>query len=94
MAVAAIFASRGDIFIACSVTDLLLQVNTGCISSGVMLANALARHYAAHIIAYGLFGVMSALACSGVMCDVEKYDACFVHERKHKIIKFGGYVLI
>ena len=40
------------ILLCISVTDLLAQVNTGRVTPA-MLPDAMARHYAAHVIAYG-----------------------------------------
>ena len=75
---------------AIQVTDLLLKVNTGCISSR-MLAHALAKHYAAHIIAYGytLFKPKHhfMLHIPEQLQHFKFLISCFVHERKHKIVK-------
>ena len=66
--------------------DLLLQVNTGCISPA-MLADATARHYAAHVVAYGytLFVPKHHYTCC--ISHGSVLVACWVHERKHKIAK-------
>ena len=76
--------------LAISVTDLLLKVNTGRINSR-MLAHALARHYAAHIIAYGytLFKPKHhfMLHIPEQLKHFKFLISCFVHERKHKIVK-------
>ena len=45
-------AQVASMLLCIAVMDLLLQVNTGCISPA-MLADAIARHYAAHVVAYG-----------------------------------------
>ena len=79
-----------SLLLAISVTDLLLQVNTGCINPR-MLANALARHYAAHIIAYGFALFKPKHHFMLHLPEQLEYSSflisCFVHERKHKIIK-------
>ena len=56
-----------------------------------MLADAMARHYAAHVAAYGhtlfvpkfhyMLHIPTQLATFGFLI------ACFAHERKHKIVK-------
>ena len=78
------------ILLCIAVMDLLLQANTGCISPA-MLADAMAKHYAAHVIAYGyalfvpkhhfMLHIPRQLAMFAFLI------ACFVHERKHKIAK-------
>ena len=70
--------------------DLLGGVNTGCISPA-MLADAIARHYAAHVVAYGhtIFAPKHHFMLH-IPQQLERFKflvACWVHERKHKIIK-------
>ena len=79
-----------SLLLCIAVMDLLLKVNTGCISP-TMLGDAMAKHYAAHVIAYGyalfvpkhhfMLHLPRQLAQFGFLI------ACFVHERKHKIAK-------
>ena len=45
-------AQVASLLLCIAVMDLLLRVNTGCISPE-MLGDAMARHYAAHVEAYG-----------------------------------------
>ena len=70
--------------------DLLLQVNTGCISPK-MLAEAIAKHYTAHVIAYGYALFLSKHHfMMHLPRQLERFKflvACWVHERKHKIVK-------
>ena len=70
--------------------DLRVGVNTGCISPA-MLADAMARHYAAHVVAYGYtlfvpkhhFMLHMPRQLARFACLI----ACFVRERKHNIAK-------
>ena len=80
-------AHAASLLLCIAVMDLLLQVNTGCISPA-MLADAMARHYAAHVVAYGytifvpkhhfMLHIPRQLARFGFLI------ACFVHERNTK----------
>ena len=72
------------------VMGLLAEVNTGCISPA-MLADAMAKHYAAHVVAYGYTIFVPK---HHFMLHIPKQLARFkflvarwVHERKHTIIK-------
>ena len=79
-----------SLLLCISVMDLLVQVNSGRVTPA-MLADALATHYAAHVVAYGytifvpkhhfMLHIPKQLARFGCLV------ACFVHERKHKIVK-------
>ena len=83
-------AQVASLLLCIAVMDLLVKVNTGCISPE-MLAGAMARHYAAHVIAYGytifvpkhhyMLHIPEQLARFAFLI------ACFVHERKHNIAK-------
>ena len=69
---------------------LLSQIHTGHVTSK-MLAEALAIHYAAHVIAYGytLF-VPKHHYMLHIPAQLDKFTMlimCYVHERKHKILK-------
>ena len=72
------------------VMDLLSQVHTGLVTSE-MLAEAMAIHYAAHVLAYGytLF-VPKHHYMLHIPAQLAKFTIlvlCYVHERKHKILK-------
>ena len=79
-----------SLLLCIAVMDMLLQANTGCISP-TMLAGAIAKHYAAHVVAYGyklfvpkhhfMMHIPRQLALFAFLI------ACFVHERRHKIAK-------
>jgi hypothetical protein len=77
--------------LACiDVLDLLSQVHTGHVTPK-MLADALAIHYAAHVVAYGytLF-VPKHHFMLHIPAQLRKFKMlilCYVHERKHKIVK-------
>ena len=83
-------AQVAPLLLCISVMDLLVKLNTGDITP-TMLADAMARHYAAHVAAYGhtlfvprfhyMLHIPTQLATFGFLI------ACFVHERKHKIVK-------
>ena len=83
-------AHVASLLLCITVMELLTQVITGCISPA-MLADAMARHYAAHVVAHGytlfvpkhhfMLHIPRQLARFGFLV------ACFVHERKHKIAK-------
>ena len=83
-------AQVASLLLCFGVMDLLLQVNTGRVTPEV-LAAAIASHYAAHIVAYGyelfvpkhhyMLHIPRQLAMFTFLI------ACFVHERKHKIVK-------
>ena len=75
---------------ALDVLDLLSQVHTGNVTPA-MLADALAIHYAAHVEAYGytLF-VPKHHYMLHIPAQLAKFKTmvlCYVHERKHKIVK-------
>ena len=72
------------------VMDLLSQCDTGRVTPS-MLADAMAIHYAAHVLAYGhtLF-VPKHHYMLHIPAQLEKFKIlvqCYVHERKHKILK-------
>ena len=79
-----------SILLFIDVMDLLVEVNTGCISPA-MLADAMAKHYAAHVIAYGYtIFVPKHHFMLHIPKQLERFKflvACWVHERKYKIIK-------
>ena len=79
-----------SLLLAIFVMDLLMQVNTGRVTPA-MLADAVARHYAAHLVAYGykLFVPKHhfMLHLPGQIARFKMLIACFVHERKHKTVK-------
>ena len=83
-------AQFASLLLCIAVMDVLLTVNTGCISPA-MLADALARHYANHVVAYGYtlfvpkhhFMLQMPRQIARFACVI----ACFVHERKHTIAK-------
>ena len=70
--------------------ELLVETNTGRVTPA-MLADAMARHYAAHIIAYGYtlfvpkFHYMLHIPLQ--LATFKFLITCFVHERKHNIAK-------
>ena len=72
------------------VMDLLCQVNTGRVTPA-MLADAITRHYVAHVAAYGhtLFVPKHhyMLHMPDQLARFKMLVQCFVHERKHKIVK-------
>ena len=72
------------------VMDLLVQANSGNVTPA-MLADAIARHYAAHVVAYGYaIFVPKHHFMLHIPRQLERFKflvACFVHERKHKIVK-------
>ena len=72
------------------VLDLLSQIHTGHVTSK-RLAEAMAIHYAAHVIAYGytLF-VPKHHYMLHIPAQLDKFTMlimCYVHERKHKVLK-------
>ena len=83
-------AHVAPLLLCISVMDLLLEVNTGRVTPA-MLADAIARHYAAHIIAYGYTLWVPKhhfmLHIPRQLAKLEFLITCFVHERKHKIAK-------
>ena len=83
-------AQVASILLCIDVMDLLVEVNTGCISPA-MLADAMAKHYAAHVIAYGYtIFVPKHHFMLHIPKQLERFKflvACWVHERKHRIIK-------
>ena len=70
--------------------DLLVQANSGSVPPA-MLADAIARHYAAHVVAYGYtVFVPKHHFMLHIPRQLERFKfliACFVHERKHKVVK-------
>ena len=86
-------AQVASLLLCIDVMDLLLGVNTGCISP-TMLAYAMARHYAAHVVAYGYtIFVPKFHFMLHIPEQLDRFKllvACWVHERKHKIIKGSG----
>ena len=73
-----------------AVTDLLLEVNTGWINPA-MLADDMARHCPAHAVAYGYAIFVPKhnfmLHLPRQIAQLKFLVACWVHERKHKIVK-------
>ena len=73
--------------------DLLLKVNTGRVTPA-MLADAMARHYAAHVVAYGYTIFVPKhhfmLHLPRQIAQFKFMVACWVHERKHNIVKRWG----
>ena len=72
------------------VLELLSRVHTGLVTSE-MLAKGLATHYAAHVVAYGytLF-VPKHHYMLHIPRQLAKFTmllTCYVHERKHKVVK-------
>ena len=79
-----------SLLLAVVVMDLLVNANTGKVTPA-MLADAIAEHYAAHLVAYGytLF-VPKHHFMLHIPRQLERFKfliACFVHERKHKVVK-------
>ena len=73
-----------------SVMDLLTSASTGSVTPE-MLADAIARHYAAHLAAYG-YSVWKPkhhfmMHIPSQLQQFKFLVACFVHERKHKTVK-------
>ena len=72
------------------VLDLLSQVHTGRVTPA-MLAAALAIHYAAHVIAYGYTLFVPKhhymLHIPRLLAKFTMLIMCYVHERKHKVLK-------
>ena len=70
--------------------DLLTNVITGCVTP-VMLADAIAKHYAAHLAAYGnSIWKPKHHFMLHIPFQLQHFKlliACFVHERKHKLVK-------
>ena len=78
------------------VLDLLSQILTGRVTPE-MLADAMAEHYAAHVRAYGttLF-IPKHHYMLHVPAQLAKFKTlvlCYVHERKHKIVKRWAVIL-
>ena len=73
-----------------AVMDLLPQVNTGRVTPA-MLADGMARHDAAHAIAYDYTIFVPKhhfmLHIPRLLATFNFLIACFVHERMHKIVK-------
>ena len=72
------------------VLDLLSQVHTGRVTPE-MLADAMAIHYAAHVIAYGYTLFIPKhhymLHIPAQLARFKTLVLCHVHERKHKVLK-------
>ena len=71
--------------------ELLLKVNTGCISPE-MLADAIVKHYAARVVAYGYTLIVPKhhFMLAHIPRQLARFKflvTCWVHERKHKIAK-------
>ena len=66
------------------------SANTGKVTPA-MLADAIAKHYAAHLVAYGYtVFVPKHHFMLHIPRQLERFKflvACFVHERKHKVVK-------
>ena len=79
-----------SLLLCISVMDLLAQVNTGSVTP-TMIADAMAIHYAAHVVAYGYtIFVPKHHFMLHIPRQLERFKflvSCFVHERKHKIVK-------
>ena len=72
------------------VLDLLSQVHTGRVTPK-MLSDAIAIHYAAHVLAYGYTLFVPKhhymLHIPAQLARFKMLVLCYVHERKHKILK-------
>ena len=72
------------------VLELLSRVHTGLITSE-MLAKALATHYPAHVVAYGYTLFVPKhhymLHTPRQLAKFTMLIMCYVHERKHKVLK-------
>ena len=83
-------AQVASLLLCIAVMDLLLQANTGRVTPN-MVTYAMARHYAAHVVAYGykLFVPKHhfMLHLPRQLARFSFLIACFVHERKHKVAK-------
>ena len=79
-----------SLLLCIKVMDLLVQVNSGSIAPAT-LATAIAAHYAAHVVAYGYsIFVPKHHFMLHIPNQLERFGflvSCFVHERKHKIVK-------
>ena len=83
-------AEVASILLCIAVMDLLCECATGLVTPA-MLADAMALHYAAHVAAYGytLF-VPKHHYMLHIPAQLAKFKflvQCYVHERKHKILK-------
>ena len=71
------------------VMDLLVRVHTGRVTPA-MLADAMAIHCAAHVVAYGYILFVPKhhymLHIPAQLAKFKMLVQCFVHERKHKIV--------
>ena len=83
-------AHVASLLLCIAVMDFLVRVNTGCISPG-MLTDAMARHYAAHVVAYGYALFVPKhhflLHLPGQLARFKFLVSCWFHERKHTIAK-------
>ena len=72
------------------VLDLLSQVHTGRVTPNV-LSDAIAIHYAAHVVAYGYTLFVPKhhymMHIPDQLARFKMLVMCYVHERKHKIVK-------
>ena len=72
------------------VLELLSRVHTGLVTSE-MLAKGLATHYAAHVVAYGFTLFVPKhhymLHIPRQLAKFTMLIMCYVHERKHKVLK-------
>ena len=83
-------AESASALLCISVMDLLTRANTGCVTPE-MLADAIATHYAAHLAAYG-HSIWKpkhhyVLHLPRQLEQFKLLISCFVHERKHKLVK-------
>ena len=83
-------AQVASLLLCIAVMDLLVRVNTGCISPNE-LAYAMAKHYAAHVVAYGYTIFVPKhhfiMHLPRQLARFAFLIACFVHERKHNVAK-------
>ena len=83
-------AHVGSLLRCIDALDLLSQVHTGHVTPA-MLAAALAIHYAAHVIAYGYTLFVPKhhymLHIPRLLAKFTMLIMCYVHERKHKVLK-------
>lgn len=72
------------------VLDMLSQVHTGRVTSE-MLADGMTKHYAAHVVAYGYTLFVPKhhymLHIPAQLSRFKMLILCYVHERKHKVLK-------
>ena len=83
-------AQVASLLLCIDVMDLLVHVNSGRVTPA-MLADAIAAHYAAHVVAYGYTLFVPKhhymLHMPDQLARFKFLVSCFVHERKHKIVK-------